>query len=83
MKEYNFKHTTIVCPECKNTNILIDDYHQETYCTQCGLIINDNTIFQITSILEQEEEKNRQVNRLWRKVHNVNIFKKIRRDSTK
>ena len=81
--EYNHKHITLTCPECKTDEILYDAFREETYCTHCGLVLQDNTIFKITRILDEEQEKNKQLNRLWRKVHNINIFKKIRRDSTK
>ena len=73
--EYNYKHINIICPECKHDNILVDDFHQETYCTHCGLILQDTTIFRITIILEHEDKKNRQLNNLWHKVRNPNIYK--------
>ena len=44
-REYNYKHINVICPECKNNQILVDDFHQETYCTKCGLVLQDNTIF--------------------------------------
>lgn len=73
--EYNNKHINIICPECKSEDILIDDFHQETYCTQCGLVLQDNTIFKVTLIIEAEEKKNTQLQDLWRSVRNTDIFK--------
>ena len=70
MPEYNYRHIRIICPECKSDEILVDPFHQETYCTRCGLILSDNSIFKITNVLELEDEKNRQLNRLWRNVKN-------------
>jgi transcription initiation factor TFIIIB Brf1 subunit/transcription initiation factor TFIIB len=64
--EYNYKHISIVCPECKGTQVLVDPMHQETYCTKCGLILKDNSIFKITIELDQEQEKNIRLNRFWR-----------------
>ena len=73
--EYNHKHINVICPECKSDKILADPFHEETYCTGCGLILQDNTIFQVTQIIKAEEEKNRQLQNIWRKVRNPNIFK--------
>ena len=73
-QEYNNKHINIICPECKSDNILKDDFHQETYCTNCGLVLQDTTIFKITRAIEAEERKNRHLNRLWRKIKNPNVY---------
>ena len=75
MSEHNYKHINIICPECKSEDILVDDFHQETYCTHCGLVLQDNTIFKVTLIIEAEEKKNRQLQDLWRSVRNTDIFK--------
>lgn len=34
--------TDLECPYCENTRILRDNVRQETYCTHCGLILQDN-----------------------------------------
>ena len=69
--EYNYKHIQIVCPECKNNNILIDPFHQETYCTHCGLILQDTRIFRITKAIETEENKIKFIRDLWKKKRNI------------
>jgi hypothetical protein len=74
-REYNNKHINVICPECKSNQILVDDFHKETYCTQCGLVLQDTTIFKVTRLIMAEEAKNRQLNNLWRSITNVNIFK--------
>ena len=73
-KEYNHKHIRIICEECKSDNILVDQYHGETYCLHCGLVLQDTTIFQITKAIEAEERKNRHLNQLWHKVKNPNVY---------
>lgn len=69
MSEYNHKHIQTTCPECKSDEILVDSFHQETYCTHCGLILKDNTIFKITLAIEKEEKKLKFIRDLWRKKH--------------
>ena len=78
MSEYNFKHINVICPECKSDNIIIDDFHQETYCTRCGLVLQSPIIFQITKIIEAEENKNRTLNMFWKETNRQIKLKKIR-----
>ena len=66
-QEYNHKHIQIICPECKGDNILVDDFHQETYCTRCGLILQDNSIFRVTREIRQIEYKVAFIRNLWKK----------------
>lgn len=75
MKTTNFKHVDTTCPECKHHEILMDPEQEIIYCTHCGLVLHENTIFKITHVIQKEQRKNRQTNQLWRKVHNPNIFK--------
>lgn len=66
--EYNNKHINIICPECKSTDILVDDFHQETYCTGCGLILKDNhSIFQVTRAINHENNQIKIIRDLWKK----------------
>lgn len=66
-KEYTYKHINIICPECKGDNILIDDFHQETYCTQCGLVLKDTSITSYVTIIEYETFKEHHIRSLWKK----------------
>ena len=66
MEYTNFKHINTTCPECKHTEILEDNIHQEIFCTRCGLILSDTRIFKITHILNEEQRKNERLNEFWR-----------------
>ena len=78
MSEYNYKHINIICPECKNNQILVDEFHQETYCTKCGLVLKDNTIFKLSNVIQAEENKNQNLHRFWRETNRQIKLKKIR-----
>lgn len=65
--EYNHKHINTSCPECKTDEILYDAFREETYCTHCGLVLKDNTIFKITQAIHDEEYKVKFIRDLWRK----------------
>lgn len=65
--EYNHKHINTSCPECKHTEILYDAFREETYCTHCGLVLKDNTIFHVTQAIHDEEYKVKFIRDLWRK----------------
>ena len=67
MKEHNNQHINTVCPECKNHNILYDNEREETYCTKCGLILQDNTIFSIIKYLETQRYQEMFIRGLWKK----------------
>ena len=58
MSNHN-NYTTIqtVCPDCENNHILKDNIRQETYCTHCGLILEDQTIPSITSLIKISQKK--------------------------
>ena len=56
--ETTFPHVQTTCPECKHTEILYDSFHQETYCTRCGLVLHDTTLFQITRAIEEDKYRN-------------------------
>jgi transcription initiation factor TFIIIB Brf1 subunit/transcription initiation factor TFIIB len=78
MSEYNNKHINVICPECKSTDILVDDFHQETYCTKCGLVLKDTSIFRVSLVITAEENKNRTLNMFWRETNRQIKLKKIR-----
>ena len=78
MSEYNYKHINIICPECQSNQILVDEFHQETYCTKCGLVLQSPIIFRITEIIEAEENRNHTLHEFWRETNRQIKLKKIR-----
>ena len=52
------------CPECKSTHIYHDSRHDETFCNNCGLIIQDNTLTLITSVIAEETIKEQRLRKL-------------------
>ena len=36
-----------ICPECYGDNFITDLFHDEIYCSECGLVVRDNTITDI------------------------------------
>ena len=73
-----YKHVQTTCPECKHDIILHDEHRQETFCEKCGLIIHDNTIFKITTVIEREENRNKWLNDFWRKTNTEIKLKRMR-----
>lgn len=65
--EYNYPHTQIECPECKQQDAVYDSFHDETYCTQCGTVLITNTLPRITITEAQEEKKVKFIRNLWKK----------------
>ena len=66
-QEYNHKHINVICPECKSDKILADPFREETYCTRCGLILQDNRIFGVTREIRHIEYKVAFIRNLWKK----------------
>ena len=67
MKSTNFKHIDTVCPECKCPEILQDPEHEITYCTHCGLVLQENTIFKITQVEQKIDYNVKFIRDLWKK----------------
>ena len=36
-----------ICPECHGDNFITDSFHDETYCSECGLVVKDNTLMTV------------------------------------
>jgi len=36
-----------VCPECYGNDFITDSFHAESYCSQCGLVVNDTALMDI------------------------------------
>ena len=68
-QHHNYIKVDTVCPECHSDKIWRDNQREETYCNECGLILNDNTIFNILTILTEEQTKNQRVNQFWKKTN--------------
>lgn len=68
IQEYNHKRIQVSCPDCKQNPCIIDSHRQETYCPQCGLILQDNTLPSIMAIIEKENEEDKKIREvLWRR----------------
>ena len=68
-QHHNYKRVDTTCPECHSTKIWKDNHRQETYCNECGYILNDTSIFNILTILTEEQTKNQRVNQFWKKTN--------------
>ena len=77
MQHNNYTQVDTVCPECHSPHILRDNQREETYCTNCGLILNDNSIFNILTVLLQEQNKNIRLNQFWKRRNKRNKKKNI------
>ena len=67
MNPQNFKHIQTVCPECKCTEILQDPEQEIIYCTHCGLVLQENTIFSIVKCIQKRHEYDLYIRDLWKK----------------
>lgn len=63
----NHPHINTTCPECKHTEILQDPEQEIIYCTRCGLVIQENSIFKITEEIERIEYRIKFIRNLWKK----------------
>ena len=67
-REYTYPHVQIPCPECHTDKYtLYDKHHAETYCSRCGLVINDTSLFSVTRHLQNQRERELVILRLWKK----------------
>ena len=63
----NYRKVNTVCPLCKGDHVLHDEHRQETYCTECGYIIQDNSILLISAAIRQDLKEVKFIRDLWRK----------------
>lgn len=64
----NYRQIQTTCPECKSNHIYYDSRHDETFCNTCGLIIQDNTLTLITSVIKEETHREQRLRKLlWHK----------------
>ena len=75
MNPQNYKHVETTCPECHHTDILMDPEHDVIYCTHCGLVLHENTIFKITQELDKVTYQVHYIRSLWKKDHKQPIKK--------
>ena len=69
----NYKIIRTHCPECKSNKILYDNFHDETFCNHCGLILKDNTLTLITTIIQEDKEKEKGIRRLHYKKRKIKL----------
>ena len=62
-----YRRIKTTCPECKSDNILYDNFHDETFCNHCGLILQDNRLSLITELMREDKERERAIRRLHHK----------------
>lgn len=70
--EKNYRKVNTVCPLCKGDHVLYDEHRQEIYCTQCGYVIQDNTLLLITQAIEENLRDIKFIRDLWRKKRKKN-----------
>ena len=63
----NYITIKTTCPECKSEHILHDTFHNETFCNNCGLILQDNSLSLITDLMQAEKEKEKTIRKLHHK----------------
>ena len=62
----NHKSINNPCPECKHPVTYMDPLHGEIYCQQCGLVIQDQSIFSIVKYISSIENKEKYLQGLWK-----------------
>jgi transcription initiation factor TFIIIB Brf1 subunit/transcription initiation factor TFIIB len=71
LNETHYKHAGGTCPYCKNSEqLLFDEFHGETYCTQCGLVLHSSARNSIVEIIREAEEKEKRREKNFRKYLN-------------
>ena len=68
----NYRKVETICPKCKADTILNDPNREETYCTECGYILQDNSILLITQAIEEDLHDIKFIRDLWRKKRKKN-----------
>ena len=64
---YNYKHLDTTCPECQHTEILEDTSKGETFCTYCGLVIQDQTIPSLCQLIREAYTSEKLKRESWEK----------------
>ena len=69
-KHSNYTTIRTACPECKTQPVIRDNVRLETYCPQCGLILQDQTIPSIIDEIRQNKENIRlkRMQEIWRTI---------------
>jgi len=64
LNETLFKHADGTCPSCNNSeSVLFDEFHGETYCSQCGLVLHSTARNSIVEIMREAKEKGKRQKR--------------------
>ena len=59
-KILNMKHSERYCPLCETQSIVCyDEFHGETFCTTCGLVLQDTTRISVVELMIKAEKKAR------------------------
>lgn len=65
----NYPTSTLNCPECHTSKYTVyDPVHSETFCTKCGLIIQDTTIPGALHDYRKDKTKEAYIRSIWYKV---------------
>lgn len=58
LNDYNLKHTKGTCPFCNTSeSVVYDEFHGETFCEQCGYVLQNSTRKSIVELSEEAKNK--------------------------
>lgn len=69
------RHIQQICTECKSNQIYYDSRHDETFCNNCGLILQDTRLKLITDYIQEEKKKEMNLRKLWHRRIQINRVK--------
>ena len=56
----NMKHTQGDCPCCySQRSVLFDEFHGETFCAKCGLVLHSTTRNSVVEFIEEASKKSK------------------------
>ncbi|MBQ6344994.1 MAG: TFIIB-type zinc ribbon-containing protein [Methanobrevibacter sp.] len=56
----NYKHTGGTCPSCNTQSVVLyDEFHGETFCPKCGLVLSSPARKSVVELIKFEAEKNK------------------------
>jgi len=58
LNETQMKHADSYCPICKTSeHTLYDEFHGESYCCTCGLVLQDSARKSIVELIEEAKKR--------------------------
>ena len=61
LNDKNLKHTGGDCPSCNSQGqVLYDEFHGETFCAKCGLVLHTPTRKSMVELIEEAEKRKRE-----------------------